>query len=177
VVNREEVAADLKQTIWSSLESLVREPGSTRAYFLANAMKRSDEWQRALPLLRGYIQHALPTNWEGYKPDAIASLFTAYCRTKQWRTAERYLMANKESFWHGLANRLAEVAIVAAQQNAIDDAMRLWRMSTNLDGRNFDNLRELALTKARPQLVAMYLQMKKDDPSSAIPDLALRILQ
>ena len=177
VVNRDDVPADLKEKIWSSLEPLVREPGSTRAYHLAVAMKNSNEWQRAIPLFRGYIEHALPSNWEGYKTDAISELFTAYCRTKQWQAAEKFLFSNKDSFWRVLPSALAEVAVVAAEQNAIDDAMRLWRMSTNLDRRNLDFLPRLAQTKAKPQLLAMYSKMKLEDPLSTIPDLALRLLQ
>lgn len=172
----ENVPPDLKQKIWSTLEPLARDPGSTRAFHLAAAMKDSDEWQRAIPLWHGYIEHASPTNWEGYRTDAINHLFTAYCRTKQWRTAEKFLFANLESFWRALPNALAEVAVVAAEQNAIDDAMRLWRVSTNLDRRNLDPLTRLAQTKAKPHLVAMYSKMKADDPLSKIPALALRLL-
>ena len=72
---------------------------------------------------------------------------------------------------------MAEIAVAAAQQNALDDAMRLWRMSTNLDRVNLDALPQLAATKLRPQLVAMYSHMKKDDPMSNIPDLALQLLR
>jgi len=177
IVHREEVPSDLKAKIWSSLEPLVRDPGSTRAYQLAEAMKASDEWRRAIQLWRGYIEHGSSMNWEGHKTEAIASLFTAYCRTKQWRAAEKFLLAQQDSLWRTLPNALAEVAIVAAQQNATDDAMRLWRMSTNLDRRNLETLPQLAHTNARPQLLAMYSNMKKEDPLSAIPDLALRLLQ
>ena len=177
VVNREAVPSSLKEKIWSSLESVVREPGSTRTYFLAAAMQDSNEWHRAIPLLRGYIEHASPANWEGYKADAAASLFTAYCRTKQWQAAEKLLFAQPDWFWRVLPKALAEVAVVAAQQNAVDDAMRLWRMSTNLDRRNLETLPQLAQTKAKPHLLAMYLKMKKEDPLSTIPDLALRVLQ
>jgi hypothetical protein len=177
VVHRDEVPSDLRDKIWSSLEPLVHDPGSMRAYHLAEAMKYSDEWRRALPLLRGYIEHAHPANWEGYKSDAITGLFTAYCRTTQWQAAEKFLFSHRESFWRVLPNSLAEVAIVAAEQNALDEAMRLWRMSTNLDRRNLDTLPRFAQTKARPQLLAMYSQMKKEDPLSAIPDLALGLLR
>ena len=177
VVHREEVRSELKEKLWSSLESLVREPGSTRAYFLAEAMEGSDELQRAIPLLRGYIEHASPNNWEGYKPGAVSDLFAAYCRIKQWQAAEKLLFAHQDVFSHALPKALAQVAVVAAQQNAINDAMRLWRMSTNLDRRNIETLPEIARTNARPQLLAMYRQMKKDDPVSTIPDLALRLLQ
>jgi hypothetical protein len=176
VVNREEVTSDLKAQIWTSLEPLARDPGSTRAFFLAEAMKDSEEWQRAIPLWRGYIDHASLTNWEGYKSDAIRNLFTAYCRTKQWPRAEKFLFAKKDWLWRVLPNALAEVAVAAARQGAIEDAMRLWRMSSNLDRRNLDALEQLAQTEARPQLQAMYSKMKKEDPLSAIPDLALQLL-
>jgi hypothetical protein len=176
-VHREQVPSDLKEKIWTNLESVVRELGSTRTYFLAEAMQDSNEWHRAIPLWRRYIEHASPANWEGYKADAAAKLFTAYCRTKQWQAAEKLLFAQPDWFWRVLPKALAEVAVVAAQQNAIDDAMRLWRLSTNLDRRNLENLPQLAQTKAKLHLVAMYLKMKKEDPLSTIPDLALRVLQ
>lgn len=177
VVHQDEVSSDLKEKIWSNLAPLAGDPGSTRAYHLAEAMKADEQWQRAIPLFRGYIEHAHPTNWEGYKTDAISDLFTAYCRTQQWQAAEKLLLAQQETLWRSLPKALAEVAVVAAQKNEIDDAMRLWRMSTNLDRRNLEALPQLAHTNARPQLLAMYLQMKKEDPLSTIPDLALRLLQ
>jgi len=177
IVYGEEVPPDLKEKIWSSLKVLVRDPGSSRAYHLAEAMNNSEEWQRAIPLWRGYIKHVSPTTWERYKTDGISKLFTAYCRTKQWQAAEQTLLAEQDAFWRVLPSALAEVALVAAQQNAIDEAMRLWRKSTNLDRRNLEILAQLAKTKARPQLVEMYLKMKKEDSQSTIPELALRLLQ
>jgi hypothetical protein len=176
IVHRDEIQSDLKETIWSSLEALVPEPGSTRAFHLAEAMKDSGEWSRAIPLWLGYIDNASPRNWEGYKSEAISDLFTAYCQTRQWQAAEKLVMGQPESFWRILPKALAEVAIVAAQQNATDDAMRLWRMSANLDRRNLEDLTQLAQTKARPQLLVMYTKMKKEDPLSTIPDLALQLL-
>ena len=173
----EEVPSGVKDRIWPSLEHLVRDPGSTRAYYLAKAMNRSDEWRRAIPLYRGYIEHADPKGWEGYKEDAMKDLLTAYCRTKQWQAAEKFLFAQQDSFWRTLPNALAEVAIAAAQQNSVDDAIRLWKMSMNIDRRNLERLPELARTTIKPQLVAMYTKMKTDDPLSTIPDQALRLLQ
>jgi tetratricopeptide (TPR) repeat protein len=176
-VQRDQVPPDLKERFWSGLESLARDPGSMRAYTLAAVMQDGKEWQRAIPLWRGYIEQASPTNWEGYKPDAIRNLFTAYCRTNQWQAAEKLLLAQQDVFWNVLPKSYAEVAIIAAEQNAIDDAMRLWRISTNLDRRNLESLPQLAQTKAKPHLLAMYSKMKQEDPQSTIPELALRLLQ
>jgi hypothetical protein len=174
LVNGDEVPSDLKEKIWASLQLLVRHPGSTRAFCLAEAMTDSAEGQRAIPIWRNYIEHA---SLEEDKRNAISHLFTAYCQAKQWRAAEKFLLAQRDSLWRTLPNALAEVALVAAQQNATEDAMRLWRMSTNLDRRNLETLPQLAHTNARPQLLAMYLNMKKEDPLSAIPDLALQLLR
>jgi hypothetical protein len=174
LVNGDEVPSDLKERIWASLQLLVRHPGSTRAFCLAEAMTDSAEGQRAIPIWRNYIEHA---SLEEDKRNAISHLFTAYCQAKQWRAAEKFLLAQRDSLWRTLPNALAEVALVAAQQNATEDAMRLWRMSTNLNRRNLETLPQLAHTNARPQLLAMYLNMKKEDPLSAIPDLALQLLR
>lgn len=177
VIHREDLSTELKERIWSSLEPLARDPGSTRAYHLAVAMNDNGEWRRAIPFWRGYIQHAHPTNWEGYKTDAISNLFTAYCRTNQWQVAEKFVLDQPQSFWRVMPNAFAELAVAAAQQNATDDAMRLWKTSTNLDRRNLEPLSQLAQTKLKPQLIAMYSEMKRQDPQSTIPDLALRLLQ
>lgn len=177
ILERAEFSSELQEKIWSTLEPLARDPGSMRAYFLADAMQTAYVWRRAIPLWRGYIEHASPDNWEGYKSAAIRDLFTAYCQTKQWQAAEKLLFAQKDSLWRDLPIAFAQVAVVAAQQNAIDDAMRLWGTSTNLDRRNLEILPLLGQTKARTRLQAMYAQMKKDDPLSTIPDEALRLLQ
>ena len=177
VIDQETVPPALRDKLWSGLERLVRDPGSTRAFGLADAMHDSEEWQRAIPLWRGYFEHAPATSWEGYKTTALENLLTAYCRTKQWQAAEKLLTSQRESFWRNLPKALAEIAVAAAQQNAIDDAMRLWQMSTNLDRQNLDALPQLAQTKLKPHLLAMYSRMKKDDPLSTIPDLALQLLQ
>ena len=177
VVRRVEVSSELKGKIWNSLEVLVRDPGSSRAYHLADAMQDCGDWQRAIPLWRGYLEHASKGDPEGFNSDAVRHLVTAYTRTKQWRAAEQLLLVQKDLSWRDLPRMLGEVAVGAARENAIDDAMRLWRMSANLDRRNLEGLPELAQTMARGQLVAMYSRMKVEDPLSNIPDLALQLIR
>lgn len=98
---------------------------------LSGCHRRSGSVCHALERFRfGVVtSSAYPTNWEDYKDDAIAHLLTAYCQTGQWQTAEKFLFAQLDSFWRVLPKALAEIALAAAQANAVDDAMRLWRMS------------------------------------------------
>jgi hypothetical protein len=177
VTDRESVTPEQREQIWSALEPLISEPGSTRAFFLAEAMKENDAWRRAILLWRGYAEHASPANWEGYKSDAVEHLLEAYCHTNDWQSAKKYLFAQKEILWRLMPGALARIAIVAAQDGAHDEAIRLWKLSANLDRRDLQSLSRLAQTGAKPRLVTMYSQMKKDDPQSAIPDRALRLLQ
>jgi hypothetical protein len=69
------------------------------------------------------------------------------------------------------------IAVVAGRNGSPEDAVRLWRLKTNLDRNDLEGLTELAKTTAKTQLSAMYLQMKQDDPLSITLDRALRILQ
>ncbi len=175
VTDRESVTAEEKDKIWSALESLVSSPGSTRAFRLAEAMANSDAWRRAIPLLRGYVEQRPPSReWDS---GSFAYLLDAYFQIEDWQSAEKYLFAKKEILWRSMPGALARIAMIAAQRGAYNDAIRLWRLSANLDRRNLQSLSLLAQTGAKPHLITMYSQMKKDDPQSVIPDRALRLLQ
>ena len=177
VTNHDSVTPQQREKIWSALEGLITNPGSMRAFYLAEAMQENNDWRRAIPLWRGYLDHASPDNWEGHQLTTIEHLFEAYCRTGEWKTAEKFLFEQKDSMLAAMPSALAKIAIVAAQHGANDDAMRLWSLSANLDRRDLESLSQLARTEAKPRLLSMYSQMKKDDPLSDIPDLALRLLQ
>ncbi|HKP38338.1 MAG TPA: hypothetical protein VJT71_15875 [Pyrinomonadaceae bacterium] len=175
VADRESVTPDEKDKIWSALESLVTTPGSTRAFRLAEAMGNSNAWRRAIPLLRGYVeQRPLNREWDS---DSFTYLLDAYLETDDWQSAEKYLFAQKEILWRSMPGALTRMAMIAAQRGAHNEAIRLWKLSANIDRRNMQSLSLLAQTGAKPRLIAMYSQMKKDDPQSAIPDRALRLLQ
>ena len=176
VTNGEAVTEKHTDKIWSELERLVRHPGSTRAYMLAQAMTSKAAWGRAIPLLEGYAKHALPTNWEGYQPDAVRELLTAYSKIGRWRAAEKLVFAQKDVFSDAFATALSKIAIAAAQESP-NDAIRLWRLGANVDRRQMESLKELAARGLKPQLQELYSQMKKEDSQSSIPELALRLLQ
>ncbi len=67
--------------------------------------------------------------------------------------------------------------IVAAHKNAVADAVRLWKMLANLDRQQIDGLTELAKTGAKLPLREFYLEMKRRDAETIVPDLALQRLQ
>jgi hypothetical protein len=159
------------------LERLIDHPGSTRAYTMAQVMVANEEWPRAIALLDGYVRNALPSNWEGYKPAAIHDLLNSYAKAGDWKAAERFLYQQRDLFSDSYAALLATIAVTAGKGGATDDAIRLWRLSANLDRRDLSNLNQLAQTSAKPELRKLYLQMKKEDPESFIPEVALRLLQ
>ena len=173
----DEVTLELKKRIWSELERRVTHPGSMRAFTLAQVMIANQQWPRAITLLDGYIKNALPSNWDGYKPWALRDLLDAYARNEDWQAAEKVLFAEKDLFWESLPVNLGKIALAAGKRGATNDAMRFWRLSANLDRREMSSLSQLAQTSARPELLKLYAQMKKDDPDSSIPDMALRLLQ
>jgi hypothetical protein len=177
VTDREGVSLEQKQKIWSELERRVTHPGSVRAYTLAQVMIANKQWPRAITLLEGYIKNALPSNWEGYEPAAMRDLLDAYAQRRDWRAAEKLLLGERDLFWESLPADLGKVALAAGKQGATNDAMRLWRLSANLDRRAMRNLSQLAQTSARPELLKFYAEMRKEDPDSSIPDMALRLLQ
>jgi hypothetical protein len=177
VTTADEVTTEQKKKIWAELERLIDNPGSTRAYTMAQVMIASEEWPRAIALLDGYVRNALPSNWDGYKPAAMRDLLNAYAKAGDWKAAERFLYQQRDLFSDSYAALLATIAVAAGKRGATDDAIRLWRLSANLDRRDLSNLNQLAQTSAKPELQKLYLQMKKEDPESFIPEVALRLLQ
>jgi hypothetical protein len=170
IISGDAITAQQKNTMWTQLEKLVVDPGSSRAYALAEAMVFSGTKQRAIPLLRGYIDRQKSV-------EAIRALFLAHCDLGDWQAAERVLLAHKQIVGADLPQWFGRIAVVAGRNGSPEDAVRFWRLKTNLDRNDLEGLTELAKTNAKTQLAAMYLRMKQDDPLSAAPDRALRILQ
>jgi hypothetical protein len=164
------ITAQRKSSIWTHLEKLVVDPGSSRAYALAKAMMWSGAQERAIPLLRGYVDRQESV-------EVLIELFKAHCDLGDWQAAEKVLLAHKQIMVADLPQWFGRIAVVAGRNGSPQDALRLWRLKTNLDRNDLEGLAELAKTNAKTQLSAMYQQMKQDDPQSAAPDRALRILR
>ena len=165
-----------KDKIWTALEKLISDPGSLRAYHLAEAMIYCGASQRATPLLLGYLENGKPSDYVD-RDMILNSLVEAYCRGGDWQAAEKVLFSHSGTSWKSMPWQLGTIAATAGKQGAISDALRLWRLKSKLDRRDLTGLDELSRTEARSQLHAFYLQMKKDEPLSTAPEAALRVLQ
>lgn len=118
---------------------------------------------------------------EDLKNDYLKLTFSNYLLAKDWQSAERFM---SESFdWskeysydrHESINRLAKTA---AENSDYANAVRLWKMRSNLDQRNLKGLEILSLYyEIGLELVDFYEQMKVEEPYSPIPDMALKILK
>jgi hypothetical protein len=180
IVCRERVAPARKADYWTQLEELTKSGAASRSYHLATAMLSCDEPRRAVPLLVGFLKHVRERRDEGdafWEDQAVNALFSAYLDAGNWQAAEKLLLEQKDLTGRQLIYDLSRVAQAAARAGAISDAVRLWSTKSNLDRRHLEGLGELAATNAREPLREMYARMKKKDPLSFVPDLALKLLQ
>ncbi|MBA2733845.1 MAG: hypothetical protein H0U54_13245 [Acidobacteria bacterium] len=180
IVCREAVTPERKADFWMQLEGLAKSGAPSRAYHLAVALVDCKEPRRAIPLLVGYLKHIGEQRDEGakfMKEQAGDNLFTAYLGAGNWQAAEKLLLNREGLTGKQLIEELPRIALAAAREGAFDDALRLWSMKSNLDRRHLNELVSLSKTAAREPLREMYVQMKKKDPLSFVPDRALRLLQ
>jgi tetratricopeptide (TPR) repeat protein len=176
VVRGDETSAAEEDAIWSALEKLVTNPGSLRANYLAEAMMFRGTFDRAIPLLTGYLRSGASHEYVS-RAGVLQHLVRAYSSTGKWKEAEELLVRHSDLAWQLMAYDLGVVAASAAQNGAPADAVRLWKMKVNLDRRDLTGLDQLSRTEARSALRDFYLQMKKDDPQSTIAELALATLR
>lgn len=180
IVCRENVSPESRAHYWTQLEALAKSGAPSRAYLLADAMLSCNEARRAVPLLVSYLNHVREQRDESAKSreeQAVSNLFSAYVGAGKWQAAEKMLFTRTDLTARQLIYELSRVAQVAAREGAVNDAVRLWRLKSNLDRRQLDGLNQLAATKAKEPLRELYAQMKKEDPLSFAPDVALRLLQ
>jgi hypothetical protein len=180
VVCREAVPPEQKADFWRRLEALAGSGAPSRSFHLASALVDCKEARRAVPLLIGHLKHVRERRGEGdefMEEQTVDRLFTAYLDAGNWQAAEKLLLGRRGLTGKQLLYELPRVALAAAREGAANDALRLWRMKSNLDRRRLDELASLSTTVAREPLREMYAQMRKKDPLSFVPDRALKLLQ
>jgi hypothetical protein len=176
IVRGDEITSTEKNTMWTALEKLVSDPGSTRAYRLGEAMLFRGAVNRAKPLFEAYLKSGVKNEFID-NGEVLRNVVAADCQNGNWRAAEQLLMANMSWAWDSASRALGMLAATAAKQGATADSVRLWRMKSNVDRRDLDGLDEIARTEARASLQTFYLQMKKEEPLASAPELALARLK
>lgn len=144
-----------------------------RGFYLAKALQ--DEHPGKAVLLFEELAKIAPREINGEfnfdRDDIEKYLFEAYLKSGNWKKAE--VIFNKNNY---RKSKLSRIAVYAANNGDIDDAVRLWRMNANYDRRVLGGLSALAKTNAKPLLQRFYIVMKNRDPLTNIPDKALSIL-
>ncbi len=112
--------------------------------------------------------------YEFWEEHAVNNLFCAYLEAGEWQVAEKMLFEREDLTGGQLIYDLSRWRWRRRARALSNDAVRLWSMKSNLDRRSVGGLIELAATKAREPLRAMYERMKKKDPLSFVPDTALK---
>lgn len=165
-----------KQRLWNELENEMS--GEFYINIYAGWMSGIGEYERAIRSYRLIISRQSNDIWN---ENTKLILFRLYLKKGDWELAETFRFNEMKSDWNAFSdkftNHLEQIALVAAQQNAINDALRLWKIRANLDRREIDLLPELAKTKLKEPLRDFYSQMKIRDPQSTAPDAALEQLK
>src|ERR1044071_2637341 len=166
IVCRETVSPGSRATYWTQLEALAKNGAASRAYQLADAMLSCNEHGRAVPLLVNYLSQIRKQRGEEtefWEEQAMSSLLSAYLGAGNWQAAEKLLFTRTDLVVRQLPYYLSQIAQVAAREGAVNDAVRVWRTKSNQDRRPLDGLNQLAVTKAKEPLRALYAEMKKED--------------
>jgi hypothetical protein len=168
--------AEKRERVWNQLTALARRDILNRAYSLADAMIDQKEYRKAVPLLEAALKIA-PEDFQGglnFNREYVErALFDAYIESGDWRSAEKMFLGGYK-YW---GNELGRIAVSAARNGNTAEAVRLWKLNANSNRGNLSGLEELAKTGAKPFLREFYLEMKKRDALTDVPDKALRLLQ
>ena len=87
-----------------------------------------------------------------------------------WPLASRHVTQAEHPEWP------RQVAVAAAKAGAREDALRLWKIVTNIDPAHTAGLDDLVKAGLRDELVACYCDMQKRMPTSDAPRVALAAL-
>ena len=186
IVENEKWNKQKREFVCDELIVLAMQKTTSRAFYLAKALEETYP-KKAVGLFEK-LPEILPAkhptsneddnrffsgNRQPTKGDAEMNLIDAYTKSNQWNKAEK-LYFKSTKIWSGTLGRMS---LVSAKQGDVKNAVRLWKLNTNFDRRRLTELKELAKTEAKPLLQEFYLDMKKRDSLSYIPEKALAILK
>jgi len=160
---------------FSRAEKLVNGKDVSRAYTLGWIMNRLKFPVRSIPFLDYGYKNAANN---AFRNKAAFALLESYLDSRNWKMAEeifpaasKQLTSKEKPIWH------SKIAVVAAKKGDKKDAMRIWRDIANLYPYQIDSVKELSTLGLKEDLIKFYKEMRKNVPSSNIPERALKILE
>ena len=176
IVESERLTLAFKEKFVSQLERLALAQPSQRPLALAKSIKEVFP-QKTFALLKSCQamgEVCLGKEWE--RGNLIDTIFSAYLAAQEWKAAEELILAEKSILPRVFYHYLGQLTVRAVHRNDLNEAMRLWRLLNRYDRRNVGSLKNWATPPMKLKLREFYLEMKKNDPNSSIPDAALALL-
>jgi hypothetical protein len=176
VVTSKNLPLEFKKTFVARLERLALAKPSPRPLALALSVKTVFP-QKTFALLQScQAMGEACLGKDGSRNEVVNMLFDAYLAAKEWKAAEQLIFTEKIAspgvFYYYLGRLVAHTA----WHGNTPEAMRLWRILNRYDRRHYYLVKELAYAPMKEKLREFYLEMKKKDPQSSIPDAALALL-
>ena len=168
-VERDEIAPYFVQA-----EKLASDAEPSRSKALGFIMNRMGFPRRSIPLLKYAVEHS---DNKDFQESAALYLFESYLDCRYWERAEEiFPQASKRLTARELPEWLAKIAVTAARMDAREDAMRIWRVVSNIDPTELGAIEKLTAAGLSKELEEHYQGMQMKLPGSVVPRKALTII-
>jgi tetratricopeptide (TPR) repeat protein len=155
-------------------EKLCEGAEPTRSKALGFIMNRMGFPRRSIPLLKYAAEHG---DSEDFQESAIFYLFESYLDCRYWESAEQiFPRASKRLTARELPEWLGKIAVIAAQAGARGDAIRIWKVVSNIAPTELRGIEELVAAGLSKELKEHYQDMQAKLPGSVAPQKALTIV-
>jgi hypothetical protein len=155
-------------------EKLASDAEPSRSKALGFIMNRMSFPRRSIPLLKYAVERG---DNEDFRESAALYLFESYLDCRYWERAEGiFPQASRRLTVRELPEWLAKIAVTAARMDAREDAMRIWRVVSNIDPTELGAIRKLAAAGLSKELEEHYQDMQMKLPGSVVPRKALAII-
>jgi hypothetical protein len=158
--------------------AMVPDATASRQFVAGKVLAGAGENALAVSLFKQAIAKMDAKNYR--RSDVIEALYQSYVALGDWRSAEPLLpqVVRMMTFDGGPSpsSFAGNLALLAAQDHAAADALRLWKRATNLDLLYTGQLAKLAALGLGDALRAYYAEVAKELPESVAPARALVVL-
>jgi tetratricopeptide (TPR) repeat protein len=139
---------------------------------LAVVVADAGDARHAEPMLRASLRELGDGHGERWR--AISALYEVLIQLQDWAGARRLFVTEGSKRVVDARYAFGEIAAIAASRGATTEAMALWKLSARVDRTRLRELDSLVAAGLGPRLREFYTEMKRTDPSSWVPDEALR---